>query len=125
MAFARGWNVAYTLQLSPGIGLWRVRPDIIEPIDAVCAAEEIELVAECNHSVISSGWWDLPVRWTAVYGVLNEDLPAIGGLLKRIQIESDQIIEEVALYLPAENVDLTSEDIEGMTVSSRWSWPRR
>jgi len=64
------------------------------------------------------------VRWTAVYRVLYENLPAIGGLLKCVQIESDQIIEEVAFYLPAEDVDLTSEDIEGMTVSSRWSWSR-
>lgn len=48
------------------------------------------------------------MRWPAVDGVLNECFPAIAGLLKGIEIECNEIVEEEAFNLAAKNVDFGS-----------------
>lgn len=39
MTFAGDRNVSNTVKLSPGVGAWFVRPDIVEPSDTVGAAK--------------------------------------------------------------------------------------
>jgi hypothetical protein len=59
---------------------------------------------------------------SAIDRILYQDLPSICRLLERIQIESDQIIEEVALDLASKHVDLAAKNIEGMSVPTGWAW---
>jgi hypothetical protein len=59
---------------------------------------------------------------SAIDRVLYQDLPSICRLLKRIQIESDQIVEEVALNLASKHVDLAAKNIEGVSISTGRAW---
>ncbi len=99
----------------------RVRPDIVVPVYAVRAPKEIEAVIVGDDGVVCSRRWYLAVWWSAVNGILDENLPAVRCLLESIEVESDEIIEEVALDLTAEDVDLAAENVQGMTVPSWWS----
>lgn len=62
------------------------------------------------------------MRRTAVNRVLNEYLPSVASLLKRIQVESHKVVEEVALDLTTKDVDLATKDVQSMSISSWWSW---
>lgn len=61
------------------------------------------------------------MRRASVKRVLYQYFPAVACLLERIQVEGNKIIEKEALYLSTENIDFGSEDIERVTVSSRWT----
>lgn len=55
---------------------------------------------------------------SAINCVLNQDLPPITCLLQRIQVERNKIIEEVAFDLASENVELATQNVQGMSVAS-------
>ena len=63
---------------------------------------------------------DLPVRRAAIDGILDENFPAVGALLEGVEVEGDEVVEEVAFHLAAEDVDFAAEDVEGVTVAARW-----
>ena len=103
----------------------RIRPDVVEPMYAISTAEKIQLIAPGDHGVVCSRWWDLAVRRSAIDGVLDQDFPPVRRLLKRVEVESYQIVEKVALDLSTKDVDLAAEDVECMAVSPwrpRTSW---
>ena len=59
------------------------------------------------------------MRRTPIDGILYQYFPSIARLLQRIEIECDEIIEEEALDLTAEDVDLGTKDVKCMAVSPR------
>ena len=59
---------------------------------------------------------------TAIDRVLYEYFPLVRRLLQRIQIESDQVVEEVPFHLTTEDVDLAAQDVQCVTVSTGWAW---
>jgi hypothetical protein len=61
--------------------------------------------------VVGARRWDLTVWRPSVDRVLYENLPAIRRLLKRIQVECDQVVKEVAFDLTAEDVDFAAKDV--------------
>jgi hypothetical protein len=129
-------DVSNAFQLSPRVCVGIVRPYIVKPGDTVSTAEpgpsqlsstclshdvlnsQVKPVAPCDHCVICSRWWDLTVRRSAVDRVLNQNFPPITCLLQRVQIERNQIIEKVAFDLTSEDVKLTTQDVQGMSVAS-------
>ncbi len=67
-------------------------------------------------------------RWrTTVITVLYEHLPLATRGLQSVEVESNEIVEEVALDLPTKYIYLRAEYIESVTVSpSRpLSWRQR
>lgn len=62
--------------------------------------------------------------WSAIDGVLYQNLPPVAGLLQSIEIESNEIIEEVAFHLTTKDVNLAPENVESMAIASRRSWSR-
>jgi hypothetical protein len=68
--------------------------------------------------MVCSRWWNLAMRWTTVDRVLNENFPPIACLLKRVKVECNKIVEEVALDLTSENVKLATQDVQGMSITS-------
>ena len=52
------------------------------------------------------------MRWTPIDGVLDEDLPAVAGLLQSIEVERHEIVEEEALDLAAEDVYSGAQDVQ-------------
>lgn len=65
------------------------------------------------------------MRWSAIDGVLNQNLPSVRGLLKRIQVECNQVIEEVAFHLPTEDVDLAAENVQRVAIATWRARARR
>lgn len=103
----------------------RVCPDVIEPLYAICTAEQVQLVAPSDHRMVRSRWGYLTMWWSAVYGILYEDLPTVRGLLQCVQVECDEVVEKVAFYLSAKDVDFAAENVQGMSVAARRSRARR
>jgi hypothetical protein len=61
------------------------------------------------------------MRRSTVNRVLNENFPPVTCLLERVKVECNKIVEEVALDLASENVKLTTQDVQGMSVTSWWA----
>ena len=59
---------------------------------------------------------------STVYCILDQNLPSIGRLLKGVQIECDQVVEEEPFDLSTKDVDLTAEDVQSVTITPWWSW---
>lgn len=118
MTLAWTGNVANAVKASPTVGLRRVSPNIVEPCHAVRASEQVELITIPYDGMICSCRWDLSVRWAAIDGILDQDLPAVRGGLQSIEIESNKVVEEVAFDLPAKYVDSAAEDVESVAVAA-------
>ena len=118
MSLTRYWNIANAFELRPGIGSWVVSPDVTEPGDSVCTAKEIQLLVPCYNSVVRTGWRNLAMRRTSVNGILNQCLPSVAGLLERIEVERDKIVEEEALNLTAENIYLGANDVQRVAITT-------
>lgn len=139
MTFSWRWDVSDAFELRPRVCVGIIRPHIIEPGHAVGAAEaenallacrpdpekaahlQIQSITPGDHGVICPRGWYLSMWWTTVDCVLYKNLPPITGLLKRIQIKCDQIVEKVSLNLPTKYVDLAAQDVQSVAVSSRRS----
>lgn len=140
MTFTSSWNISYAIQLSPGICDRVIAPNIIEPLETICATEsggllelylvprrfwnlQIKPVIPCYNGMVSSRWWDTSISRHLI--VLDQHLPAIGRYLKLVEVKRNQIIHKVALHLATKYVNFRSEDIQGMPISSSRPWTSR
>lgn len=56
--------------------------------------------------------------------IWNENLPLVDGVLKLVEVKCNQIIKKETLDLSSKYVELGSQDVQRMTVSSGRPWPR-
>ena len=56
--------------------------------------------------------------------IWNENLPLVDGVLKLVEVERNQIIKKEALNLSSKYVELGSQDVQRVAVSSGRPWPR-
>ena len=75
--------------------------------------------------MVSSSSGDLTLGWPSVITAWDKDFPSVARGLKSVEVEGDQIVEKGTFHLTTKYVYSGAEDIEGVTVTSRWSWPRR
>lgn len=61
--------------------------------------------------MVRSRRWSRSVGRFLLSTIRHQEFPLIGGILKRIQVEGQKVIEEVALDLAAKNVDLGTENV--------------
>lgn len=54
--------------------------------------------------MIRSSRGRLTLRRSSIIGVVDKYFPTVAGLLERIQVEGDEVVEEVPLNLSAEYV---------------------
>ena len=78
---------------------------------------QVELILPGDNTVIGSGgrylaWW-----WSAIVTVEHQHLPLVRRFLESVQVEGDKIVEKVALYLAAKNVDFRADDVQRVAVS--------
>lgn len=57
------------------------------------------------------------MRRTTVNGVLNKYFPPIACLLQSVEVKGHEVIEEVAFDLSTEDIELASQDIQGVTIA--------
>jgi len=65
------------------------------------------------------------MRWATINGVLYEDFPAVGRLLKSIQIKCDQVVEEEALDLATKDEYLGTQYVQRVSITTRWTGTSR
>lgn len=136
MSFAGRRDISNAFELRPRVRVRVVGPYIVEPRDTISTAKpgsslvschvsstsrlysQVEPVAPRDHGVISTRGWDLPVRWSAINRVLDENLPSVARLLQSIQIERNEVVEEVAFDLTTKDVEFATQDVQGVSVAS-------
>jgi hypothetical protein len=79
---------------------------------------QVKLIIVRDDRVVRSSRRDQSRRWTAIVAVFNQEFPLVGGMLKRIKIECNEIVKEETLNLTAKDVDLRSQNVQCVSVSS-------
>lgn len=69
--------------------------------------------------MVRSSSGDFADGGSTTVGVLNKHLPPVVGHLQLVQVEGGEIVHKVTLNLTTKNVDLGSEDVQGVAVATR------
>jgi hypothetical protein len=118
MTFPGHGYVAYAIQLRPLVGSRIVAPYVVEPLESIGAAKEIHLVSVGDYRVVGSRRRYLALVGTRIVTVRYQKLPFVLWHLQLVEIESGQIVHEVALDLSTENVDLGPENVQRVAVAT-------
>lgn len=118
VTFAGDGDVANAVELGPGIGARLVGPDVVEPGNAIRAAEEVQLVVPGDDRVIRASRRGCDMGANLVVCVWQQNFPAACRGLQRVEVECDEVIKEEALDLATEDVDFGAEDVERVSVAA-------
>lgn len=75
--------------------------------------------------MIRPGWWDLTSWRATLSAVFDKNLPSVTWRLKRIQIETGQVIEEGSFNLTTKYKEFGPKNIQCVAVATRRSRSRR
>lgn len=53
MAFSRGWDIANAIELRPFVNRRIVAPNVVEPLETICATEASILSVTVQHYLLS------------------------------------------------------------------------
>lgn len=84
---------------------------------------QIKSIIKTDYRVVRSGWRYLTWRRTTLVAIWNENLPLVDGVLKLVEVERNQIIKKETLNLSSKYVELGSQDVQRVAVSSGRPWP--
>jgi hypothetical protein len=112
MAFPGHWYIAYAIQLRPLVDSRVVAPYVVEPLESIGAAKEIHLVSVCDYRVVGSRRRYLALVGARIVAVGYQELPLVLRHLQLVEVESREIVHEVALDLSTEDVDFGPEDVQ-------------
>ena len=80
---------------------------------------QIELVVPRDHGVVGASLGRYALGRRLLLCVWQQHLPPTRRRLQRVEVKGDQVVEEEALDLTSEYVDLGAEDVQGMSVAAR------
>lgn len=124
MAFPRGRDVADAVELRPLVCARVVRPDVVKPCKTVRASEpagshsqrvshaaghrdtnaniQIELVCPGDDCVVSSACGDIRTTFHS----WDKNFPTRADALEGVEVEGHEVVEEEAINLASEYVEL-------------------
>lgn len=82
---------------------------------------QVESVGPGHDRVVGAGGRRAALRRDLVFGVWQQDLPAAGRGLQRVEVKGDEVVEEEAFNLATEDVDFGAQDVQCMSVAACWA----
>jgi hypothetical protein len=107
--------------LNPRIRSCVKEPGIVKPLSSICSSKTklIEKGEKVHEEFVTERYTDMSCSGRRRIGDGLDEFPASIGTAKSIEVESDEIVEIVAIDLATKDEKATSKNVEGVSVTRR------